>query len=193
MYSYSKRLKNFGSASPSKRSRLPRKRHSSVKFLPLKSACLDEVLICKEVVNNCKDEKKHEGNTLNKSLRKSNIILSTNKKFCNSSCTGSSESNPASCSICLEEYRVGDNIAWSRHPECNHVYHRECIGKWLESKSSCPICRKPFYRKKKVIQQEKLPHNKPHIEGSWNVYWTCNVFENILFIWFCKNDFWIIA
>lgn len=42
------------------------------------------------------------------------------------------------CTICLSNIKVGDTYTKLR---CEHMYHRECIKTWLESKASCPICR----------------------------------------------------
>lgn len=52
------------------------------------------------------------------------------------------ESSPpkgAECSICYNKY--------SEHPDdacelkCNHVYHKQCIFRWLENAKTCPLCR----------------------------------------------------
>lgn len=66
------------------------------------------------------------------------------------------------CAICLEKYSIGDKVTFSANPECTHVFHRECIGRWLMStlkkKASkigsqeppntlaleCPMCRQDF-------------------------------------------------
>lgn len=48
------------------------------------------------------------------------------------------------CSICLEEYKVGDAIAWSRNDECHHAFHKDCIIEWLVNHQNCPICRKKY-------------------------------------------------
>merc|ERR1712038_63928 len=48
------------------------------------------------------------------------------------------------CSICLEEYKFGESIGWSRNSECHHAFHKECIIQWLETNSDCPICRKRY-------------------------------------------------
>jgi len=37
---------------------------------------------------------------------------------------------PIECSICLLDFQVGDNISWSSL-ECPHVFHRNCILKWM--------------------------------------------------------------
>jgi hypothetical protein len=57
------------------------------------------------------------------------------------------------CVICLETFRVGDTVAWSKHSTisgekadekpCLHVFHRDCIVPWLENPKhdDCPSCR----------------------------------------------------
>ncbi|TMW91345.1 hypothetical protein EJD97_014455 [Solanum chilense] len=47
------------------------------------------------------------------------------------------------CMVCLEELvkkkREGDNEIVSM--PCSHMFHGECITKWLETSHYCPICR----------------------------------------------------
>lgn len=50
------------------------------------------------------------------------------------------------CIICLEE--VCDDEAIVLH-DCCHVFHKVCLFSWIWSKSSCPICRHPIYRRPK--------------------------------------------
>jgi hypothetical protein len=43
------------------------------------------------------------------------------------------------CSICLE------NIINEEHKKittCNHIFHEECMAKWILQNNSCPLCRK---------------------------------------------------
>ncbi|XXG51582.1 hypothetical protein AAC387_Pa03g0114 [Persea americana] len=42
------------------------------------------------------------------------------------------------CSICQEEYMVGDEMGKLR---CEHRFHIECIDQWLRQKNWCPICK----------------------------------------------------
>ena len=42
------------------------------------------------------------------------------------------------CCICFSEFSVGDEV--SRLP-CGHIFHKECIAKWLRKKCTCPQCR----------------------------------------------------
>ena len=47
-------------------------------------------------------------------------------------------SNKSFCSICQ------DNIIYfsiCREMTCGHIFHQECIDKWLEKNKKCPICR----------------------------------------------------
>jgi hypothetical protein len=45
------------------------------------------------------------------------------------------------CSICLDNYRDGQNTITL---PCKHIFHSECILKWFDSKSTCPYCRMNF-------------------------------------------------
>ncbi|XP_073118125.1 uncharacterized protein [Elaeis guineensis] len=42
------------------------------------------------------------------------------------------------CSICQEEYVVGDEVG---KLACEHRYHVTCIHQWLRQKNWCPICK----------------------------------------------------
>lgn len=43
-----------------------------------------------------------------------------------------------SCSVCLEAYRVGDEV---RTIPCFHTFHTGCIDPWLAERAECPICK----------------------------------------------------
>ncbi|GFO46385.1 E3 ubiquitin-protein ligase rnf115-like [Plakobranchus ocellatus] len=43
------------------------------------------------------------------------------------------------CSICMEDFEVATEV---RKLPCDHMYHTECIVKWLEMHGTCPVCRK---------------------------------------------------
>lgn len=44
------------------------------------------------------------------------------------------------CAICVEQFRNQDaqNI---RVTQCGHVFHNECLVKWLKNSKTCPECR----------------------------------------------------
>ena len=41
------------------------------------------------------------------------------------------------CSICLDDFAVGDKIIYL---PCFHYYHAKCIEKWTQSSDKCPLC-----------------------------------------------------
>lgn len=43
------------------------------------------------------------------------------------------------CSICLENIESQDKSKILK--ECNHSFHYNCINKWLDLRSTCPVCR----------------------------------------------------
>jgi len=40
---------------------------------------------------------------------------------------------PNLCVICHEEYAVSDKVCWASSVDCTHVFHEECIVRWLTS------------------------------------------------------------
>lgn len=43
------------------------------------------------------------------------------------------------CAICLAEFQERE---WVKEiPSCRHVFHSDCIDKWLSSHVTCPLCR----------------------------------------------------
>lgn len=51
---------------------------------------------------------------------------------------------PTTCDICLMEYEVGEEVAWSRNEDCIHAFHKECIVDWLLRSPNCPLCRNEY-------------------------------------------------
>ena len=43
------------------------------------------------------------------------------------------------CVICQSELRDAQMVRWL--PNCDHLFHRVCIDRWLASHSTCPCCR----------------------------------------------------
>jgi hypothetical protein len=52
------------------------------------------------------------------------------------------------CAICLNQYTTGDDVIFSSNPNCQHVFHGECILSWLAKRRQCPCCRQVFFPKK---------------------------------------------
>ena len=47
--------------------------------------------------------------------------------------------NDLVCSICLDEFEEDQNL--SEFKECKHLFHKECIEQWIQTKGTCPMCR----------------------------------------------------
>ena len=48
------------------------------------------------------------------------------------------------CDICLLEFEVGDDVAWSPNLDCIHSFHKDCVLDWLVRKPTCPNCRHDY-------------------------------------------------
>lgn len=52
------------------------------------------------------------------------------------------------CDICLLDFEVDEEVAWSPNPECIHSFHKDCVLDWLMRKPSCPSCRNNYLESK---------------------------------------------
>lgn len=42
------------------------------------------------------------------------------------------------CNICLDNFMLENSV---RKLDCGHVFHKDCIDKWLNNKTICPTCK----------------------------------------------------
>ncbi|KAL5732161.1 RING-type E3 ubiquitin transferase [Ranunculus cassubicifolius] len=51
-----------------------------------------------------------------------------------------------SCAICLEDFEPREEVVTT---PCKHMFHEECILRWVKSNGQCPVCRHVIIEKKK--------------------------------------------
>ncbi|KAL4585994.1 hypothetical protein LXL04_010623 [Taraxacum kok-saghyz] len=61
------------------------------------------------------------------------IFTAKHNKYTNTS------TKPLYCAVCLHDVDGGQR--YRRLPKCLHCFHVNCIDPWLESRSTCPLCR----------------------------------------------------
>ncbi|XP_018327573.1 E3 ubiquitin-protein ligase RNF181-like [Agrilus planipennis] len=66
------------------------------------------------------------------------------------------------CPVCLKDYEKGSSAV--KMP-CDHLFHPECIKRWLTKTNSCPLCRHELptddenyeaYRKEKIRAKQRV-------------------------------------
>ncbi|XP_027174730.1 RING-H2 finger protein ATL57-like [Coffea eugenioides] len=80
---------------------------------------------------------------LHSSLRSTTAMVSSSSSelegAVGSSSSTSVEEYNNECSICLALFEENERVKVI--PGCMHVFHSECVDKWLQNKASCPLCR----------------------------------------------------
>lgn len=69
------------------------------------------------------------------------------------------------CSICLESYCKGDNLATLI--TCDHRFHYACLSRWLQDSKKCPLCFQEVdnsFRKQPSSQQEAASRDEENSE-----------------------------
>ncbi|KAJ8435625.1 hypothetical protein Cgig2_012279 [Carnegiea gigantea] len=59
------------------------------------------------------------------------------------------------CAVCLSMLEDGEMAR--QLPNCNHIFHLECIDRWLSNQATCPICRSD-----PTSRLDPLPQEPPH-------------------------------
>lgn len=59
------------------------------------------------------------------------------------------------CQICIEPYKVGEKVSWSKTCACMHHFHYECIIPWLDLHDECPVCRSSYVSMEDNVVEDK--------------------------------------
>ena len=73
-----------------------------------------------------------------------------------------SDEENSDCAICLENFRVGDVVAFGRAEasDCHHPFHRECILLWFTKRNDCPKCRELILKSENENEDIEVGINK---------------------------------
>ena len=70
------------------------------------------------------------------------------------------------CSICLEKIV---NEEHKKITTCNHIFHEECMARWMSLNHSCPLCRKHFDYEVDGYNDENYDDNINPVNNNSNI------------------------
>jgi hypothetical protein len=66
------------------------------------------------------------------------------------------------CPICMDDFKSIKGIKL----ECDHVFHKECISKWLRGDNRCPVCRHEYpSREVSLVTSEDISRSEEDNSG----------------------------
>ncbi|XP_056170790.1 RING-H2 finger protein ATL64 [Syzygium oleosum] len=80
------------------------------------------------------------------------------------------------CAVCLSDFEDGET--GRRLPECEHVFHADCIDTWFESHSSCPLCRAPVQEDVQAATEVAPPEDVGAAAAAQGAVWLIEVSED---------------
>ncbi|XP_027082562.1 E3 ubiquitin-protein ligase ATL42-like [Coffea arabica] len=139
-------------------------------MLPLLFLLLAYTKFCPSALSNDSDDQEQEPEGVLRSvsgLQKS--IIDSLPFFTFLSLKGSKEG--LECAVCLSKFE--DIEVLRLLPRCKHAFHINCIDKWLESHSSCPLCRYKFdtvdLRSFSFTNSLRYPRNSSNLSEEPNI------------------------
>ena len=85
-------------------------------------------------------------------MRTNNIVINRPYRYIERQNTQINEEENEKCSICWEP--IG-NLS-RKTLICNHSFHSNCVNRWLESNSSCPLCRREVTTTRTRVRRSRL-------------------------------------
>ncbi|CAH9092377.1 unnamed protein product [Cuscuta epithymum] len=71
---------------------------------------------------------------------------------------GGGPKEPFDCAVCLCEFKGRDKLRLL--PVCGHAFHVACIGTWLLSNSTCPLCRGTLFHPGSSVENPMFDYDE---------------------------------
>ena len=69
------------------------------------------------------------------------------------------------CSICLKEFEQTPMEPLMQIPNCEHVFHEQCLRSWFLEAQICPMCRGTIIRVPHNYTEERPESDHPPQDG----------------------------